>query len=48
MIELVRFGVGTIAGAAFSITAMVATLVWTPIAFGLTRMYQRLVRTEDN
>ena len=50
VIELVRFGVGTIAGAAFSITAMVAALVWTPIAFGLTRMYQRLVRetgTED-
>lgn len=50
VIELVRFGVGTIAGAAFSITAMVAALVWTPIAFGLTRMYQRLVGetgTED-
>lgn len=47
VIELVRLGVKTIPGIAFSITAMVAAMVWTPIAFSLTRAYQRLVNTED-
>ena len=47
VIEVVRLGVGTIAGAAYSVTAMVATLVWTPIAFGLVRMYQWLMETEE-
>lgn len=43
VIELVRLGIQTIPGIAFSITAMVAAMVWTPIAFNLTRAYQRLV-----
>ena len=47
VIELVRLGVQTIPGIAFSITAMVAAMVWTPIAFSLTRAYQKLVTTED-
>ena len=47
VIELVRLGVGTIAGAAYSITAMVAAVLWTPIAFGLARMYQKLEKTEN-
>ena len=46
VLELVRLGVGTIAGAAYSVTAMVVAMVWGPIAFSLTRMYQRLVETE--
>ena len=46
VIELVRLGVKTIPGIAFSITAMVAAMVWTPIAFSLTRAYQKLVKTE--
>ena len=48
VIELVRLGVKTIPGIAFSITAMVAAMVWTPIAFGLTRAYQQLVKTETD
>ncbi|MCY3740206.1 MAG: Npt1/Npt2 family nucleotide transporter [Candidatus Poribacteria bacterium] len=47
VIELVRLGIQTIPGIAFSITAMVAAIVWTPIAFNLTRAYQKLVNTED-
>ena len=47
VLELVRFGVGTIAGVAYSITAMVVAALWAPIAFGLTRMYQKLEKTED-
>ena len=47
VIGLVKLIVKTIPGVAFSITAMVAAMVWGPIAFSLTRMYQRLVRTED-
>ncbi|RKU32044.1 hypothetical protein C6499_03820 [Candidatus Poribacteria bacterium] len=43
VIELVRLGIQTIPGIAFSITAMVAAMVWTPIAFNLTRAYQKLV-----
>ena len=35
VIELVKLRVGTIVGAAYSVTAMVAALVWTPIAFSL-------------
>ena len=46
VIELVRLGIKTIPGIAFSITAMVAAMVWTPIAFNLTRAYQKLVNTE--
>ena len=33
MIELVRLGVETIAGVAYSITAMVVAALWAPIAF---------------
>ena len=47
VIELVRLGIETIAGAAYSITAMVVAAVWAPIAFGLTGMYQKLEKTED-
>ena len=47
VIELVRLGVQTIPGIAFSITAMVAAMVWTPIAFSLTRAYQKLIKTEE-
>ena len=47
VIEIVRLGVKTIPGIAFSITAMIAAMLWTPIAFGLTRAYQRLVNTEE-
>ena len=47
VIELVRLGVKTIPGIAFSITAMVAAMVWTPIAFNLTRAYQKLANTEE-
>ena len=43
VIGLVKLVVKTIPGVAFSITAMVAAMVWGPIAFSLTRMYQRLV-----
>ena len=48
VLELVRLGVGTIAGAAYSVTAMVIAALWGPIAFSLTRMYQGLVKTEEN
>ena len=48
VIELVRLGVGTIASTAYSITAMVVAVLWAPIAFSLTLMYQRLVKTENN
>ena len=48
VIELVRLGVGTIAGVAYSITAMVAAMLWGPIAFGLTRMYQKLEKDENS
>ena len=47
VLELVRLGVGTIAGAAYSITVMVVAVLWAPVAFGLTRMYQKLVEPED-
>ncbi|MCE2415112.1 hypothetical protein J4G07_14025 [Candidatus Poribacteria bacterium] len=47
VLELVRLGVGTIAGAAYSITAMVVAALWAPIAFGLTAMYQQLVKREE-
>ena len=46
VIELVRLGVKTIPGIAFSITAMVTAIVWTPIVLSLTRAYQKLVNTE--
>ena len=46
VLVLVRLGVKTIPGVAFSITAMVAAALWAPIAFSLTRMYQKLVKTE--
>ena len=46
VLELVRLGVKTIPGIAFSITAMVVAVLWTPIAFNLTRAYQKLVETE--
>ena len=48
VLELVRLGIKTIPQVAFSITAMVVAVLWAPIAFSLTRMYQRLVKTEDN
>ena len=47
VLVLVRLGVGTIAGAVYSITAMVVAALWGPIAFSLTRMYQKLEKTED-
>jgi len=47
VIVLVKLGVGTIAGVAYSITAMVVAVLWGPIAFGLARMYQKLVKTEE-
>ena len=47
VIELVRLGVGAIAGVAYSITAMVVAVLWGPIVFGLTRMYQKLEKTEE-
>lgn len=47
VIELARLGVGTIAGVAYSITAMVVATLWGPIVFGLTGMYQKLVKTEE-
>ena len=47
VIELVRLAVKTIPGIAFSITAMVAAMVWTPIVLSLTQAYQELVTTED-
>ncbi len=46
VLELVRLGVKTIPGIAFSIVAMVTAVFWTPIAFNLTRAYQKLVKTE--
>ncbi len=46
VIGLIKLVVKTIPGIAFSITAMVAAMVWTPIAFNLTRAYQKLVNTE--
>ena len=47
VIELVKLVVKTIPGIAFSITAMVAAIVWTPVVLSLTRAYQRLVNTEE-
>ena len=47
VIELVRLGVETIVGVAYSITAMIMAVLWAPIAFGLTRMYQKLEKTEE-
>jgi ATP/ADP translocase len=47
VIELMRLGVGTIAGVAYSITAMVVAVVWAPIAFSLARAYQKLEKTEN-
>ncbi|MCY3550578.1 MAG: Npt1/Npt2 family nucleotide transporter [Candidatus Poribacteria bacterium] len=47
VIELVKLVVKTIPGIAFSITAMVAAMVWTPVVLSLTRAYQRLVNTEE-
>ncbi len=46
VIELVRLGVEMIVGVAYSITAMVVAVLWAPIAFGLTRMYQKLEKEE--
>ena len=48
VIELVRLGVETIVGAAYSITAMLMAVIWAPIAFSLARAYQKLEKTEDN
>lgn len=48
VIELVRLGVGAIAGVAYSITAMVVAVLWGPIVFGLTRMYQKLEKVEKS
>ena len=47
VIGLVKLVVKTIPGIAFSITAMVAAIVWTPIVLSLTRAYQKLVNTEN-
>ena len=47
VIGLVKLAVQTIPGIAFSITAMVAAIVWTPVAFSLTRAYQKLVEPEE-
>ena len=47
VIVSVKLVVGTIAGVAYSITAMVAAALWAPIVFGLTRMYQKLAKTEE-
>ena len=47
VIVLVKLGVETIAGVAYSITAMVVATLWAPIVFGLTRMYQKLEKTEN-
>ena len=47
LIGLVKLAVQTIPGIAFSITAMVAAIVWTPVAFSLTRAYQKLVKPEE-
>ncbi|MCY4567743.1 MAG: Npt1/Npt2 family nucleotide transporter, partial [Candidatus Poribacteria bacterium] len=47
VLVLVRLGVETIAGVAYSITVMVVAVLWAPVAFGLTRMYQKLVETEN-
>ena len=48
VIVLVGLGVGTIVGAAYSITAMLMAVIWAPIAFSLVRAYQRLEKIEDN
>ena len=48
VIELVKLGVKTIPGAAFSITAMIMAALWGPNAFGLSRLYQKLEKTEEN
>ena len=48
VIELVRLRVGTIVGAAYSITAMVMAVLWAPIAFGLALAYQKLEKTETD
>ena len=47
IIELVRLGVKTIPGIAFSMTAMVAAMIWTPIVFSITRMYEQLGETKN-
>ncbi len=48
VIELVRLGIKTIPGVAFSITAMIMAVLWGPNAFGLARSYQKLEKTERN
>ncbi len=45
IIEIVRLGVKTIPGVAFSLTATAAAVVWAPIAFSLARAYQQLTET---
>ncbi len=47
VLVLVKLGVETIAGVAYSITVMVVAVLWAPVAFGLTRMYQQLVKREE-
>ena len=48
VIELVKLRVGTIVGAAYSVTAMVMAVLWAPIAFGLALAYQKLEKTETD
>lgn len=48
VIGLVKLVVKTIPGIAFSVTAMVAAMVWAPIVLSLTRAYQKLEKTETD
>lgn len=46
VIELIRLGVKTVPGAAFSITAIVASCLWGGLVTILTSYYQKLVKTD--
>ena len=45
VIELVRFVVSTIPGAAFSIAAMAASCIWSGVVLNLASHYQKIVKT---
>ncbi len=47
IIELVRLGVRTMPGAAFSITAMVMAGIWTGVVSNLTTQYQKLEKSDE-
>ncbi len=47
-LELVRFFVKTIPGAALSITAMIVSCIWSGVVLNITTHYQKIMKTEKN